>query len=331
MSTKGKSWKVGKPVPYEGAGLCGYGCGQSAKFQMKSGGLCCESHSSRCPIVLARRPQNQLMKTHEYQQNLQENNLKRTGYATPFENPEIRAKAVGTVIGRYGVANPFSATSVKARIKATNLERYGVENPSGNREIKQKKMDTCEKNFGVTNPRKSSTLREKARKTNLVKYGFAHPMQNRNIAYKSLKHGLQRREFQLPSSATVFLSGYEPYVLDELLRTGLQESDFDFSLSKFPSFTYTNENGNPSKYIPDFFVPRLNWIIEVKSTYTFTLEKARNLAKYHAIRAAGYTMNFIVRQARGKLSLLTELPPRSGKSPQYNPTAIPSSQSTSHC
>jgi len=323
MPTKGRSWKVSKPVPYEGVGLCGYGCGQSAKFQMKSGNLCCESHSSRCPIVLARRPQNLLMKNPEYQQSLQKKSLEKTGYATPFENPETRTKAVGTVIGRYGVANPFSVNSVKARIKTTNLKRYGVENPSGNQEIKQKKVNTCKKNFGVTNPTKSPALQSKARQTNLVKYGAPHPMQNRGIAYKALKHGLQRREFQLPSGETVFLSGYEPYILDELLRTGLQESDFDFSLSKFPSFTYTNENGNPSKYIPDFFVPRLRWIIEVKSTYTFTLEKTRNLAKYHACRAAGYQMNFIVRRARGKLLLLTELPPRSGKSPQYNPNAIP--------
>ena len=101
--------------------------------------------------------------------------------------------------------------------------------------------------------------------------------------------------------------GYEHFALDDLLFSGLIEHNFDFDLSMFPKFSYINENKRKSYYTPDFFIPHLNWVIEVKSTYTFELEKSRNIAKYQALKRAGYTVNFlIITPKHPKLRLLKE-------------------------
>jgi hypothetical protein len=245
-----------------------------------------------------------LMKDPLYQKGLQEKNLERTGWSTPFENPEILDKARQTHLRNHGKENPFSTEEVKNMIKQTNIERYGYENVSHNSQVKLKKEKTLLKNYGVRNPQQSSTIRKKTQETCLLKYGTIYPLQNSEIARKTFQHGVQKRNYILPSGKMVKLAGYEAFVLDELLQTGLQERDFDFQFEKLTPVWYLDPSGKKRRYYPDFFVPRLNWIIEVKSIYTYEKERATNLAKFRECRAQGFAFNLLIRYPRQKLVLL---------------------------
>lgn len=68
----------------------------------------------------------------------EQNYLLKTGYRTPFNDPEIVEKISSTNEIKYG--NKFSIISqdIKEKIKKTNFEIYGFENPSKNKSIANK-------------------------------------------------------------------------------------------------------------------------------------------------------------------------------------------------
>jgi hypothetical protein len=123
----------------------------------------------------------------------------------------------------------------------------------------------------------------------------------------------KKRRFVLPSGKEISLLGYEAGVLDELLLQGMKESDFDFSQTSLPPIFYEDTSGKSHRYYPDFYVPRMNWIIEVKSEYIYQLEKEENLLKRHRCKELGYAFNLILRRSRKKLVLLQELRPQNDK------------------
>lgn len=298
----GKTWKWSKPEEYVGDDLCNYGCEQLAHWKMKNGRLCCSSHNSQCPIVRHNRPQSQMMKSTEGQKKLQDQRMMKTGFATPFEDPAFLSRCNRIVHDRYGVENVFQADAVKAKSRSTLVQRYGKSNISQVSGIQEKKNASCLKNYGVLNPQQSSEVKQKVQATCLKRYGVPHPLQNLDIARKVLNHGFQRTTYYLPSGKSVVLSGYEPFVLDELLLQGFSERDFDFELN-LPEIRYLASDGKMRRYYPDFYIPRLNWIIEVKSIYTYFKERRDVLAKMKACKDLGYAYNLLIRVIHPKLVL----------------------------
>lgn len=256
-----------------------------------------------------------LMKDMKFQEKIQQENLEKRGWSTPFKSREILARARQTCQKRYGEENPFAVEKVQEAIRETNQIRYGCDNPSQNENVKRKKEETWLQNYGVRNPMQSKEVRDKGRATCLVKYGATHPLQNAEVARRVFIHGVQKRGYLLPSGKQVKLAGYEALVLDELLQAGLSEDDFDFSFEQLPAIIYLDpKTQKERRYYPDFFVPRLNWIIEVKSDYTYKRERATNIAKFKACRAKGYAFNLLIRDPRPELVLLQVSHPLNDKS-----------------
>ena len=50
LSESGKGKIIPKAIPIETTELCGFGCGQIAKYKLKHGKLCCSNHINKCPI-----------------------------------------------------------------------------------------------------------------------------------------------------------------------------------------------------------------------------------------------------------------------------------------
>jgi len=48
------------------------------------------------------------------------------------------------------------------------------------------------------------------------------------------------------------------------------------------------------KYFPDFFIKELNLVIEIKSHYTYDIEKEQNEAKKEATVNSGFRFEFVV-------------------------------------
>ena len=85
-----------------------------------------------------------------------------------------------------------------------------------------------------------------------------------------------------------------PAALDHLIKCGFTEQDIVTTKSKMPQIMYEFA-GKIRRYYPDIFLPRLNLIIEVKSTYYFQVDKAKNLAKRAACKRLGFNFNFFIR------------------------------------
>lgn len=126
----------------------------------------------------------------------------------------------------------------------------------------------------------------KRRKTNLTKYGDEFHTMN-NFKYKDYKKG----------DIIVKVQGYEPYMLDLLLEHTDPE-DILTDRTDMPKIEY-NINGKVSRYFPDIFLPKQNKIIEVKSTYTITIDKPKIKAKGDACISLGYEYEIWVFNAKG--------------------------------
>jgi hypothetical protein len=88
----------------------------------------------------------------------------------------------------------------------------------------------------------------------------------------------------------VALQGYEPIILDELVKCGLDQDDIIVGKSMIPVISY----GNNRRYFPDIYLPKLNLLIEVKSTYTLAQHYDNVMVKCKASIQAGYSLLLIV-------------------------------------
>jgi len=102
----------------------------------------------------------------------------------------------------------------------------------------------------------------------------------------------------MQSGKEITLMGFEPGALIMLLNTRYIEDDFDFDNIPIINYCFAERN---RKYIPDFYIPKDNLIIEVKSTFTYGLHKIQNHAKKDATIAAGYNFEFLIVDKKGRV------------------------------
>jgi len=172
---------------------------------------------------------------------------------------ELRKKSC---LEKFGVDNVFKCNNIKEKIKNTNLLKYGHENYLNSKEGIKKKKETWIKNYGVDNPRKSSVIDKKIKETNLIKYGVEYTHQNREILEKSFK---TRRCLKQYLNTNISYQG--SYELDFL------EKYYDkIDIENGPSINYLFEGKN-KVYHSDFYIPSLNLVVEIKSTYILTLDR----------------------------------------------------------
>jgi hypothetical protein len=95
---------------------------------------------------------------------------------------------------------------------------------------------------------------------------------------------------------TFRVQGYEPFFLNELAAYGLTVADV---VVPAPAITY-RLGKRWHRYYPDFYIPKTKTMVEIKSPYTMSKNKRKNLAKWSWARVAGYTMLVIVYDAKGR-------------------------------
>jgi hypothetical protein len=225
---------------------------------------------------------------------------------------EVHKKAIRQ---KYGVDNVFQSEEIKNKIKKTNQERYGVDNPHQNEHISNKIKKTNQerygqngwnpsqvkltnlKRYGVENPLQNEIIRNKIKKTNLERYGVEHVMHDPAIFDRCMQNQLQVRykfkEMVLPSGKIIKYQGYENYVIQYLLDSGINENDLELERINVPVISYQFD-GKTRRYYPDIFIKSKNMLIEVKSTYTFDREVEKNLAKHKASKDVGFLHKIII-------------------------------------
>ena len=246
---------------------------QSKEVQEKSKNTCNKHFGSDYPLQSKEiyiKHKSTMIKKYgvEHNSQLQENkekykqtNLKNLGVEYPLQSKEIQGKSKQTCLKKYGVENPFQLEETREKWKRTMIEKYGVEHNSQSNEVKEKKIQTS-----------------------LMHYGTTNPMHCQEVQEKCLKSSYRRKEYILQSGKNILLQGEEPYFLDYVFSNNLLKEDEIIYHPKGIKYLVENKN---HYYYPDFFVPKFNLIVEVKSWYILSIQKNTDL-KIDSTKSLGY-------------------------------------------
>lgn len=134
--------------------------------------------------------------------------------------------------------------------------------------------------YGCTAPK----IQAFCNKNNIIRP--SHKEQARANGCKSVDSFYNRKEYRLPSGDIIHLQGYEPQFLDYVFSHKLlNESEIVY---KVPKIRYT-DNLRQRYYFPDFYIPRLNLIVEIKSLWVLERQTAINITlKQQATIKSGF-------------------------------------------
>ena len=224
-----------------------------------------------------------------------------------MRNPKVTEKYNNSMIDKYGVPWPMQSKALVNKSQETCVTKYGVTSFTKTDQFKiqmsekyqnetiEKREIRLDKNrktniekYGVDWFSKTELFGEKCKRVWFENYGVEHPSQSSIVAEKTLG-GYKKswHEYTLPSGKIIKLQGYEPQVFDELLKI-YNENEILYKKGSVPQIWYIDKNNKRHRYFPDFYIPKDNLIIEVKSTFTYNKELEKNLLKEKSAREGGY-------------------------------------------
>lgn len=252
--------------------------------------------------------------------------MKNHGVSNPTKSKTIRDKVKQTNLKIRGVEYSTQCPEVKEKAKQTNLKIRGVEHPKQSQEVIEKTKQTCMKIYGVTNPLNNELVMKKTKQTNLNRRGVEYPTQCPNVREKVKQANLRNRGVEYPSQCPLVqkkketsmrtfkdyicpsgkirrIQGYENYALDELFKTFTEEQIIT-DREEIPTIEYLYED-TKHVYFPDIFIPHLNKIIEVKSTWTYNLDVEKLKHKENFTKLKGYEYEYwIIEKGKPLYSLV---------------------------
>lgn len=184
------------------------------------------------------------------------------------------------------------------KYKETCQEKYGVDNTSKLPEIHDKIKETCLTKYGdknFRNPEKTketislkddnyySNIHEKYKKTCLERFGVENSSQSPEIFKKQQKARLKIKKYK--NTNLYYQGSYELDFLDNF------HNQIEIENGHYIKYDY---NGKNKTYFPDFYLPKLNAIVEVKSSYIYNRWLNKNLAKEKSCIEQGYSFIFII-------------------------------------
>jgi hypothetical protein len=169
----------------------------------------------------------------------------------------------------------------------TNLSRFGTKCSLQNEDVKKKNDDTCMIKYGVKMSLQNEEVKAKSIATSMQKYGVRNPMQSNEIQEKSQKSSWRYKEYKCPSGAIRKVQGAEPFALDELMRD-FNEDQIKTDRAEIPRIMYIYKEIE-RYYFCDIWIPHINKLIEVKSSWTFNLDNDKVIEKGKACIEQGYS------------------------------------------
>jgi len=173
------------------------------------------------------------------------------------------------------------------------MEKYGSEYFVNSEEYKKQMMEKYGSEYFVNS--------EEFKKQMMEKYGVEHAMQSSELFSKMLKSSFRRREYTFEDGTTSMILGYEDLAIKDLEESKLYSVIEAGDNEKIPTFWYDFED-KKHKYYPDIFLPEVNTIIEVKSTYYFEKDMPKNICK---AKEVSKTFIFLVYVYTGRKDIKT--------------------------
>ena len=248
---------------------------------------------SKSKDIIRLKKQNSLSKGKvKYENSFLDDLLKKNNATTDIEYDEI-------TLGRESDIT-FKCSCGKECTKIYRvIEMYGAFCEScQDIHAKEQSIETNMKNRGVPYSMQDPSVIEKVKLSNFERWG-GHPMQNSEIMDKCFKNSHKYKEYPFPSGRIDLIQGYENWGLDDLLKNAIPEEDIITSRNIEHKFYYYYKEGE-HRYYPDIFIPSQNKFIEVKSTYTYEVDKEVVLLKQKAVKDAGYYCEIWVYNDKGE-------------------------------
>lgn len=218
--------------------------------------------------------------------------------------PCQRKKATENMMTRYGVPHVSQVPAVKAKWRNTLTARYGVDHPSHVPEFKAKAVAAMQATWIANHDNQVA----KTRATCMERFGAPHQMQNATVFKRSQSSLYRTKTHTFPSGRKITYQGYEFHAIHCLLTDPLITEDEILSghdKLKHLSIPYT-WNDKQRMYYPDIYLPSLNLMIEVKSTYTWNMSAEQNRQKLLATKAQGYECEVWIINTKGKVEEVIE-------------------------
>jgi hypothetical protein len=122
-------------------------------------------------------------------------------------------------------------------------------------------------------------------------------IQHKMLKYrkKQSKNSYKLKTYIFPCGNIAIVQGYEPFLLEILIKEGYTYNDIITNRSQVPVIWYA-KNDKKHRYYCDIFIPKINTIYEVKSTWTY--EKDIYLKKQACINSE-YLFKLYVFDSKG--------------------------------
>jgi hypothetical protein len=185
-------------------------------------------------------------------------------------------------------ANNQNKDKILQKRKDTCIKKYDVDNPFKSETIKKKIKKTTEEIHGNENYRNI----EKSKQTCIERYGVENPTQWNN----SYNAGLRIHTKTYKNTKLFYQGSYELDFLNKYY-------DIYPDMQRAPSIKYVL-NGKDRVYFPDFYIPSLNLIVEIKNSYLAKRYKENITAKEKATIANGFNYIIIVDKNYSKINFL---------------------------
>lgn len=217
------------------------------------------------------------MSSNERQEKIKKTNLKKYGVEYPMQSSILLKQMNNISLEKYGVSNVFQSEIIKEKCKQTKLKKYGDEKFKNWKKHKQTNL----KKYGCEWALSNKEIREKSKNTMKLKYGVEHQSQNENIHKKQMFTGKRIKKYK---DTDIWYQG--TFELDFL------EKYFNkFEIRKAHSIKYKFNNKN-KYYHPDFYIPFLNLIVEIKNSYYAKRDK--NVINFKKKAAISYGYKYIM-------------------------------------
>jgi hypothetical protein len=214
--------------------------------------------------------------SEEIQQIVKHTCLKKYGNKN-FNNSQKRKQ---TIKDKYGDENYVNIE----KAKQTCLEKYGKEYFFQTKDFRKKVKQTYLNNLGVDNPFKSKEIKTKIKNTFLKNYGVENPLQNKKIFEKQQKSAFKLKQYK--DTNIHYRGSYELDFLENFYCI-------------FPDITNSKSikyilNQKDHYYFPDFYIPSLNLMIEIKNSYLAKSCKEQIAVKAKAAIDNGFNYMMII-------------------------------------
>jgi hypothetical protein len=168
-------------------------------------------------------------------------------------------------------------------MKQTCLEKYGVDNAFKSEEKKNKIKQSTKAKYGTENNMQSERGKEEFKQSMLKKYGVEYAQQNIEIHKKQQKSARKLNYF---NDTNIYYRG--SYELDFLEK---YHDKLDIINALTIKYMFENKQ---HYYFPDFYIPSLNLIVEIKNDHLAKYDKLKIEAKKKATIANGFNYIMIV-------------------------------------